>query len=174
MPRGSHSFIFQLKIVYPLEKEIRYRKITITINKRDSINVYKFTHSIEDVITLYRNFRKATKAVDLKNMTPQMVDAFLNLIQEHQRMEITYTQNPSNLPLKALEFVIFISLWEASGKKKKSARLTAELINEYCYYNTLFSDISKEETESNILNLWNGSKYCGEYLRNKTPQYILK
>ncbi|OGW41326.1 MAG: hypothetical protein A2Y97_07765 [Nitrospirae bacterium RBG_13_39_12] len=170
---SSINFIFP-KTHNFIRKEIRYKKIAVRINTKDSKNVYKFTYSIDDVIALYRDFLEATKAVDLKDMTPQMLNAFLRPIQEHQRLEITYTQNPSDLSLKALEFVIFISLWEASKKKKESARRTAELINEYLYYNTLFSDISKKETESKILNLWNGSKYYGEFLHGKTPQYILK
>jgi len=154
-----------------LEKEIRWREVTLKINRIKP--KYDIDYSIDGVIKLYRDFLKSTKAIDLNKTRPEIIASFLSHLQNELRLNIKKGRNPSlDLPLRVLIFVVFMILWSANKNMKASARLTAALMNEYFFHNAFLD--SKEMTADNILKQWKDSKYNGEVLHSKPLHHLLK
>ena len=166
-----------------IEKEIKYRETVILVNKKiahPSTGPYEFKHNIDGVIDFYRVFRRYTEAIDLRKTHLNVITEFnvitasLETLQQEQAINIECKHNPSDLAFRALEFVIFCSLWINSGKQGESAALTAQIVNEYAYHNVLLHDVCEERSEEDIKNLWKNSKYQDECLRGKQPPAIFK
>jgi hypothetical protein len=174
-----------------LEKEIRYREVTVKLNRKSGR--YDIDYSISGTIKLYRDFLKSTKEINLNGTQYRSIAAFLSTLQDELRFNIKKGRNLSDLPLRTLIFIVFLILWRASKKKKASARLTAQLMTEYFSYNNLYRQyylcpyfqscsskvsgctvICEEMTEEGVLNQWKNSTYNGELLRSKSPWDILK
>jgi len=170
--RNTLKFAYFPKTLYWINREISWREMEQReekIKKHFQVNI---THNIDGIIRLYDLFTKSI-SFDLNSVNPITVEQLLSCIPEKINLKVKLDGNPSELPSRAMILSIFMRLWDANKQKNKSARLTADIVNEYCFHNSFRHSASKELTPKNILNLWDNSKYKSQYLRGKTPSEII-